>query len=167
MKTWNRLVMVSLLLVAPCYGQSFYKETVIGEPSVPEIVLKEFRSANPTARTRSYLKVEIDGTPFYKIEARDGAAHRYFSYTPSGELKKIEDVIAASELPADAQHAIQEKYPQATISYAEKIIQGDQISYRANAKKDDKLFAVDLDAEGKITSAREVRVTNVFLRARQ
>ena len=52
-----------------------------------------------------------------------------------------------------------------TITFAEKVTQGDQVSYHANAKKDDKLFRLEFDADGKTTLAHEVKVTMVFNRA--
>jgi len=164
MKTWNRLMIASLLLVAPCFGQSIYKETVISEPSVPNLVLQAFRAAHPIEQARTYLKVETDGALFYKIEVRERAGQHYFSYSPSGELRKTEEVITADELPAILRQSIQEKYPNSVISWAEKTIQDDHVSYRANAKKDDKLFTVESDAEGKLTSAHEVKVNMVFVR---
>src|ERR1041385_2918675 len=162
MNAWTRLVIASLLLVVTCQGQSFTKETPIAESSVPKTVLQTFKSAYPTAKIRGCRRVEIDGTTFYKIETREGASHRYFSYSPSGELKKTEDVIAADDLPAGAQQSIHEKYADAPITFAAKITQGDQIAYRVNVKSHDKMFKLELDAEGKITAAREVKLTLVY-----
>jgi hypothetical protein len=164
MKNWNRLMITSLLMAVTCHGQSIFRETVITKAAVPQIVLQAFEAAYPTARPRGYAQVESDGTVYYKIEVRDGAGHRYFSYDQRGGLAKTEEVIAATELPANAQQAVQEKYPSSEITYAEKIVQGDKIGYRANAKKSDKLFTVEFDSEGKVTSAREVKVTMVFRR---
>ena len=80
-------------------------------------------------------------------------------------ILRVEDLIDETDLPANARQSIQEKFPNATVTFAEKITQGDRISYRATANKDDKLFTVQIDADRKLTSTHEVKVTNVFTRA--
>ena len=165
MKRIMGLMGASLLLAVSCYAQSVYRERMVDRYDVPDVVLKAFEAAYPKGWARGYATADQDGTVSYKIEFKEGPSHRYASYDKEGVLVKVEDLIVETDLPANARQSIQEKYPNATISFAEKITQGDRISYRANANKDDKLFTLQFDADGKLTSAHEVKVTNVFTRA--
>ena len=164
MKRVIGLIGASLLLMVSCYAQSVYHERVADRYDVPDVVLKAFEAAYPKGWARGYSMVDQDGAVSYKIEFKEGRSHRFASYNKEGKLVKVEDLIVETDLPANARQSIQEKYPNATITFAEKVTQGDQVSYRANAKKDDKLFRLEFDADGKTTLAHEVKVTMVFNR---
>jgi hypothetical protein len=157
-----RLTAAVLLLATSAFAQMLMRETPIHKADVPNAVLEAFRSAYPKASTRSYTKVEVNGTTFYKIESVDGKDHREVSYTPAGELAKIQELVAESGLPAEAQQAIADKYPNAKVTRAEKIIEGDRVGYRAVLKTSGKLFDLEFDASGKLTHAREVKISLVF-----
>lgn len=164
MKRVMGLMGVSLLLMASCYAQSVYRETRVDQYDVPEIVLKAFTIAYPNARASGYFKVDADGALAYKIEAKEGSSHRFASYDEQGQLVKIEDLIAATSLPANAQQTIQKEYAEAEVTYAAKFLERDRVSYRANVKKEEKQFTLQFDAEGRLTSAREFKVNMVLHR---
>lgn len=159
-----RLIAAVLLMAGAGFAQTFTKETKISDYDVPDVVLKAFKSAYPKARARGYAKVEVDGMPFYKIESVDGATHRDISYSPDGSVTKTEERIVAADLPVDAQQAIQEKYPKAEVTTAERVIQGDQVGYKASVRKGEKLFHLEFDAKGKLTAAHEVKI-NILTRS--
>lgn len=164
MKRVMWLIGVSLLLTVSCYAQSVYSETRIGEPDVPDAVLKAFQIAYPQARARGYFKVEADGALSYKIETKDGDSQCFASYDPQGQLVKIEDTIAATGLPANAQLIMQRDYAEAEVTSAAKFLERDRVSYRANVKKEEKQFTLQFDSEGRLTSAREFKVNMVVHR---
>jgi Putative beta-lactamase-inhibitor-like, PepSY-like len=159
--TCVRLIAAVLLMAGASFAQTFTKETRISEYEVPDVVLKAFESAYPKARVRSCTKVESNGTLFYKIESVDGATHREISYSPDGRVTKTEVRIVVADLPVDAQQAIQEKYPKAEVTIAERVTQDDQVGYEVSVRKDEKLFHLKFDANGKLTAAYEVKVNIV------
>lgn len=157
------LIAAVLLMAGFSFAQTFTKETPISKYQVPDVVLKAFKSAYPKASARGYTKVEVNGMPFYRIESVDGPTHRKISYSPDGSVAKTEERIAAADLPVDAQQAIQEKYPKAEVTTAERVTQGDQVGYKVSVRKGGKLFDLEFDAKGKLTAAREVKF-NIVIR---
>ena len=157
------LMSVTLLMTLAVSAQTVTLERPVGKTDVPSPVLKAFKSAYPQASARSYMKVEVNGVPFYRIASLEKDLHRNVTYNPDGSVAKLEERIAANELPAVAQQAIQEKYPKAKVARAEKVTQGDRIEYKADVRKGGKSFDLFFDADGKLISAREVKV-NIVMR---
>lgn len=154
-----RLIATGLLLTSPAFAQQkVTRYTPIAKSQVPNEVLKAFKTAYPRASVRAYAKVEVDGTPFYKLETVDGDTHRKISYTPDGRVAKLEERITVNELPAGALQATEGKYPEAKITSARRVTEGEQITYEVSVKKGGKEFALEFDAGGKLTSAREVKI---------
>lgn len=154
-----RLIATGLLLTISTFAQQkFTRYTPIAKSQVPSEVIKAFKTAYPRASVRVYAKVEIDGTPFYKLETVDGDTHRKISYTPDGSVAKLEERITANELPTGALQATEDKYPKAKITSAQRVTEGEQISYEVNVKKGGTAFKLEFDAGGKLTSAREVKI---------
>ena len=158
-----RSIAVILLVAIAGFAQSVTREKPIPQDEVPEVILKALKADYPHARARTYTRVEVDGTPFFKIECVDRDIQRNLFYNPDGSLVEIEERITAAALPAESQQAIQEKYPKAQVTNAEKVIQGNQIGYKASVRKGDKLFHLEFDDSGKLTSALEVKV-NIVIR---
>ena len=156
------LMSVTLLMTLAVSAQTVTLERPVGKTDVPSPVLKAFKSAYPQASARSYMKVEVNGLTFYRIESLEKNLHRNATYNPDGSVAKLEERIAANELPAVAQQAIQEKYPKAKVARAEKVTQGDRIEYKADVRKGGKSFDLFFDADGKLISAREVKVDIVM-----
>ena len=154
-----RLIATGLLLTISTFAQpKFTRYTPIAKSQVPNEVIKAFKTAYPRASLRVYAKVEVDGTPFYKLETVDGDTHRKISYTPDGTVAKLEERITANELPTGALQATEDKYPKAKITSAQRVTEGEQISYEVGVKKGGTAFKLEFDAGGKLTSAREVKI---------
>ena len=154
-----RLIATGLLLTISAFAQQkVTRYTPIAKSQVPSEVIKAFKTAYPRASVRVYAKVEVDGTPFYKLETVDGDTHRKISYTPDGSVAKLEERITVNELPAGALLATEGKYPKAKITSAQRVTQGEQISYELSVKKGGKAFELEFDAGGKLTSALEVKI---------
>ena len=145
------LVVVAGLLMG-C--SAFAQEAKINEKAVPAAVLTAFKAAYPQARIRGYAREKENGKTFYEIESLDGTTHRDILYNPDGTVAEIEEGITATDLPAEAQQTIQEKYPKAVVTIAEKVTTGDKVAYEVSAKRGKQRISLEFDANGKITKSR-------------
>ena len=158
MSSCLRLIATGLLLTISAFAQQVTRYTPIAKSQVPSEIIKAFKTAYPRASVRVYAKVAIDGTPFYKLETVDGDTHRKISYTPDGAVAKLEERITANELPSGALQATEGKYPKGKITSAQRVIEGEQITYEVGVKEGGKAFKLEFDAGGKLTSAHEVKI---------
>jgi hypothetical protein len=62
----------------------------------------------------------------------------------------VEESISASDLPADAQRAIKQKYPRAVITLAEKTTAGDTVGYEVSLRNGKKRIGMEFDSSGKV-----------------
>src|SRR6267378_1635562 len=89
------------------------QEKKITAKQVPAAVIAAFKTSYPHATIRGYAQEKENGKVFYEIESVEGTTHRDVLYNADGTVAEIEESIAATELPADAQQAIKQKYPRA------------------------------------------------------
>ena len=145
----KRLVLMAscLLLVSV---SAFAQESKIKEKDVPPVVVAAFKSAYPNATVRGYAKETERGKTFYEIESKDGATMRDLLYNPDGTAAVIEETIAASDLPAEAQQTIKSKYPRGVVSRAEKVTEGDTIKYEVSIRNGKRRTGLGFDADGKL-----------------
>ncbi len=139
-------VVACLLICLPAFAQ----EMKLSEKNVPTAVVTAFKSAYPQARIRGYAKEKENGKVFYEVESMDGTTHRDILYHADGTVAEIEERIAATDLPAEAQQAIRQKYPKASITIAEKVTIGDKVGYEVSAKQGKKRISLEFDADGKL-----------------
>ena len=128
------------------------QEKKIAAKQVPAAVLSAFKSSYPNATIRGYAQEKENGKLFYEIESREGTMHRDVLYNPDGTIAEIEESIAASDLPADAQQAIKQKYPRAVIILAEKTTAGDTVGYEVSLRNGKKRIGMEFDSSGKVKS---------------
>ena len=147
--TFSRLITAVLACLLICLS-TFAQETKVREKNVPAAVVRAFKSAYPQAQIRGYAKEKEHGKVFYEVESMDGTTHRDILYNPDGTVAEIEERIAATDLPAEAQQTIHQKYPRATITIAEKITIGDKIGYEVSAKQGKRRISLEFDADGKL-----------------
>ena len=141
------LMAVGLLLASfPAFAQ----ESKIKEKDVPQAVLAAFKSAYPNATIRGLAKEKEKGKLFYEIESKDGATMRDLLYNPDGTVAEIEETVAATELPAEAQQIIKSKYPKGVVSRAEKVTKGNTIKYEVSIRNGKKRTGLAFDADGKL-----------------
>jgi hypothetical protein len=125
------------------------QEKKITEKDVPAAVMSAFRSAYPHATIKGLAKERENGKLFYEIESMDDKTPRDILYHPDGSVAEIEEGIAASDLPADAQQAIQ-KYPGAVVVKAERVTKGDKIAYEVSARQRTRRISLEFDSSGKL-----------------
>lgn len=126
------------------------QESKVKETDVPAPVLAAFKSAYPNATVRGYAKEKEKGKLFYEIESKDGATMRDLLYNPDGTVAEIEETIAATELPSEAQQLIKSKYPKGVVSRAEKVTEGNRIKYEVSIRNGKKRTSLAFDADGKL-----------------
>lgn len=136
------------LLLASC--SAFAQESKIKEKDVPPAVLAAFKSAYPNATIRGLAKEKEKGKLFYEIESKDGATMRDLLYNPDGTVAEIEETIAATDLPTEAQQIIKSKYPKGVVSRAEKVTEGNTIKYEVSIRNGKKRTGLAFDADGKL-----------------
>jgi hypothetical protein len=122
----------------------------IKEKDVPPAVMAAFKSAYPNATIRGLAAEKENGKLFYEIESTDGTTKRDLLYNPDGTVAVIEETIAVTDLPAEAQQVIKSKYPKAVVSRAEKVIEGNKITYDISARHGKKRISLSFDADGKL-----------------
>jgi Putative beta-lactamase-inhibitor-like, PepSY-like len=149
MKLLTRLILatiaVSLLSLA-----AVAQEKKITARAVPAAVIQAFKTAYPNATIRGYAREKEDGKVFYEIESREGDMSRDVLYNPDGTVAELEESVAVTDLPAEAQETLHTKYPKAAIAKAERTTAGDKVTYEVHLKQGRKLFAVEFDSSGQV-----------------
>ncbi len=128
------------------------QEKKITAKQVPAAVLSAFKAAYPSSTIRGYAQEKEDGKLLYEIESREGTMHRDVLYNPDGTVFEVEESIAATDLPADAQQAIKQKYPRAVIVLAEKTTVGDTVGYEVSLRNGKTRIGMEFDSSGKVKS---------------
>src|SRR6266436_4640881 len=137
------LIMTAVLLLA---FSAVAQEKKITAKDVPAAVMSAFKTAYPNATIRGYAREKEKGKVFYEIESREGTTTRDVLYNPDGTVAEIEESLAASDLPAEVQQAMKEKYPKAAITKAESTTAGDKLSYEIVATQGKKRVTIEFDS---------------------
>jgi uncharacterized membrane protein YkoI len=125
------------------------QEAKVTEKKVPAAVIAAFKTAYPQATIRGYAKEKENGKVYYEIESMEGQTTRDVLYNPDGTVAEIEESIALSDLPTDAQEAIRSMSPKAVVTKVEKLTRADVTEYEAHAKQGKKRIELKFDASGK------------------
>jgi uncharacterized membrane protein YkoI len=149
MKMFMRFTLAALA-VSMLSISAFAQEKKVTARQVPAAVIAAFKTAYPNATIRGYAREKENGKVYYEIESREGTMTRDVLYNPDGTVAEVEESIAASDLPADAQEAIHKQYPGAVISKAERTTAGDKVSYEVIAKQGKKRISMEFDSDGKV-----------------
>src|SRR5882672_11377119 len=126
------------------------QEKKITAKEVPAAVIAAFKNSYPNAAIRGYAQEKENGKVFYEIESREGTTRRDVLYNPDGTVAEVEESIPASDLPADAQQAIKQKYPRAVIVLAEKTTAGDIVGYEVSLRNGKRRIGMEFDSSGKV-----------------
>lgn len=148
-RTMSRVALITMavsLLALSVVAQ----EKKITAKDVPAAVMSAFKSAYPNATIRGYAREKENGKVFYEIESREGTTTRDVLYNPDGTVAEIEESIAGTDLPAEVQQAMKEKYPKAVVTKAEKTTAGDKVSYEIVARQGKKRVTIEFDSSGKV-----------------
>jgi ABC-type transport system substrate-binding protein len=148
----NMLARIALIVAAVSLSSfsAVAQEKKITAKDVPAAVITAFKNSYPNATIRGYAREKEQGKVFYEIESREGVMSRDVLYNADGTVAEIEESMAATDLPADAQQAIKQKYPKAVIRLAEKTTAGDKITYEVSLRQGMKRMSMEFDANGKV-----------------
>lgn len=141
------LILITLTLASL---SAFAQESKLKEKDVPAAVISAFKSAYPNATVRGYAKEIEKGKTFYEIESKDGETIRDLLYNPDGTVAEIEETVAVTDLPAEAQQLLHTKYPKAVVSRVEKVTEGDKVKYEVSARSGKKRISLSFDKDGKL-----------------
>src|SRR5438552_10946152 len=86
------------------------QEKKITAKQVPAAVISAFKNSYPNATIRGYAQEKEHGKTFYEIESNEGTTRRDILYNADGTVAETEESIPPTDLPANAQQAIHQKY---------------------------------------------------------
>jgi hypothetical protein len=130
---------------------------------VPQVVLEAIKGRFATAKMTGAAKEKTEkDQEVYEISLEDENQNNIdVTVTPEGAILLIEQQIGRKELPAPVAKTLEAKYPKARYRIVEKLIEveGDKetlSSYEVLlVMPDKKMWAVELDLEGKILLVEE------------
>jgi hypothetical protein len=149
----QRVLSTVLLLLLPCLlpaPSARSQEKKIGKKDLPPAVLAAFEKAYPHAKVRGTSTEVEKGTTFFEIESLDGTQARDILYLADGTIAEIEEVVAASELPAPVKTAVGEEFAKAKIAKAERTTKGTEISFEVHVSLGSKRGSIVVDPSGKV-----------------
>jgi uncharacterized membrane protein YkoI len=146
---FTRFAMVAAAISLLSFSAAAQEKKITAQ-QVPAAVIAAFKSSYPNATIRGYAQEKENGKVFYEIESREGTIKRDVLYNADGTVAEVEESISASDLPADAQRAIKQKYPRAVITLAEKTTAGDTVGYEVSLRNGKKRIGMEFDSSGKV-----------------
>ena len=101
---------------------------------LPASILAAFQQSYPKAVIKAADKETENGKTVWEIESTDQGQSRSIVYALDGTALTIEETVAIDTLPAAVTAAVTAKYPKATITLAEKTIEGGKTFYELTLK---------------------------------
>ena len=101
---------------------------------LPAAVTAAFKKSYPDAVIKNSAKETEGGKTVYEVESVDKGMNRDLIYNPDGTVVEFEEQIKPADLPAPVAAALKQLYPKATITKAEKLMNGETIQYEMALK---------------------------------
>ena len=117
---------------------------------LPKPVLDAFKKTYPAAVIKGVDQEKEGGKITWEVESIDGTLARDLVYNPDGTVVSIEEAIPAASLPPAVAAAFKAKYPKATITKAEKVLEGKVLTYELTIKGAGTTKSVEFTPEGKL-----------------
>ena len=149
------LVAVCVGLAAPlAFAQTAKPAAKAADPAakLPAPILTAFRTSYPKATIKAAAKETEDGRTVWEVESIDNGLARDLVYSADGTVVEFEEQIDPASLPAAVSAALKAKYPNATITKAEKLMKGTTLTYEM-ALKGAAVTSIEITPEGKIVPA--------------
>lgn len=144
-----RVIGMGIALAAAC-GVGLYAQATPAKPAAPATSAKAapkapkvtlppavdaaFKKAYPDAAIKNVIHEKEDGQEQYEIESLDHGMHLDVSYKPDATLLVVEQEVAAADVPAAVTTAITARYPKATMTMRERVIEKGTTSYEITLK---------------------------------
>ncbi len=146
-----------IIMIASMWSLSLFAqgEKKIERKDVPSAVTAAFAKAYPKATIRGYSAEKEGGKLFYEVESVEGKMSRDVLFSPNGSVVEVEESIAPTALPKDAQNMLREKHPKATIRKAERVTRGKTVEYEVSVMEGKKKLSFVFDSTGKLRPHKE------------
>lgn len=125
-------------------------EKKISKKDIPAEVLKSFDDHFPTAVIKGQTKQTREKVAFYEIESVDSGKSRDVLFQSDGVIVEIAISVGEDQLPESIRKALNEKYPDATVTSAASVTRGDHIEYEMTLQTGKKTTEVVANLAGKI-----------------
>ena len=120
--------------------------------ALPPAIQAAFERAYPHAVVTHWATEKSStGEIVIGVESMDGKQRRDLLYSTKGEVLEVEDVISASELPPAVATAVNQHFPGAVMTRAERLIRKQAVEYEI-ALKGAKTKEAVFDSNGKLVS---------------
>jgi uncharacterized membrane protein YkoI len=126
-------------------GVSIFNIASFCQIKVPEVVRSAFGSKFPAAANVKWGKENANE---YEAEFKQNNSDVSANFKTDGAWIETETVLDGSELPAAVNKAIKTKYPNATITKAEKLEKPGKVLYEVIINQNGKTREVGLNADG-------------------
>src|SRR5262245_29745037 len=94
----------------------------------PAAVTAAFKAAYPAATIKHVSKEVEKGETIYEIESVDAGRNRDLLYHADGKLISYEEALTEAEVPAAVTAALKARYPKATVTRRERLVEGQKVS---------------------------------------
>jgi uncharacterized membrane protein YkoI len=151
MKRWQTSfqLLAATALVLGLAASFLAQEQQVRRKGVPELVLAAFEKAYPNATIKGFSKEKDDtGRITYEVECEEGTVKRDVTYLADGTLISIEETVEPSQVPPAVKAAVDTRFPSGRILKAEKIIQGDAVTYEFQVRHNGRKTEIVFDADG-------------------
>ena len=132
------------------------EETEIAVADVPAPVMEAANARFKGGKFTAAAKEMGDDGLVYEVTIEHGGEHIDATFTPDGEMRMMEKVIAVEDLPKALVKALEDNYPKATYTIVEQIFTVENKQEKLDSYEvllvtaDGKKLEVMLTAEGKV-----------------
>jgi len=110
------------------------KPAAPAKPVAPAPIAAAFKTAYPNATILHVSKETAKGKTVYEVESTDAGRRRDLMYNPDGTVISFEEELSESDVPAAVMTALKARYPKASITRRERLVEGTNASIELGIK---------------------------------
>ena len=150
MRNW--ILGIAVVMAAFSTASARADEEKVALDKVPKAVISAAKAKYPGAKLTEAAKEVEKGKTTYEVSLTTVDKRKIdATFKPDGTLVLTEETIEVKDLPKVVSAAVKAKYPKGKMKSAEKLVEGDEVSYEVvvaiEGKKD---IEVVVDPKGKI-----------------
>jgi hypothetical protein len=130
-------------------------EVSIDANELPLAGQKVIREEYPEATFTKVEKVFRNSDIGYEVKLKHGDQKIGFDFDAKGNVLESTVTIASSDLPREAQQALRNRYPGATISKAKKVIHNDSVEFEVDLDQGNRSISCVVGADGEVRESQE------------
>jgi len=119
---------------------------------LPKAIADAFKKAYPAAVIKNAAPETEGGKTVWEVESTDKGLARDLMYNVDGTVISIEEEVAAASLPPAVAAAFKAKFPKASITKAEKLMEGKKLTYEMTITGAGDVKAAEFTPEGKFVA---------------